>query len=130
MLGVLLAAAVQAPDDGLAGYWTNDRQSVVVLIARCGENRWCGTVQSASEKAQADAARGGTGTLVGTELMHEFAPVAPHRWKGILFVPDLDRRSKAELIQTSPDRIRVRGCAVGRLLCKSQLWLRTESPPR
>jgi len=123
-----LTILTEVPAAGLAGYWTNKAHSVVVLIAPCEQQKWCGTVASASDKAKADAARGGTASLVGTEIMHGFRPVSGSKWRGTLFVPDLNRRSKAELVQVSADRIRVRGCAVGRLLCKSQDWMRTEAP--
>ena len=130
MLPLLIAAAAQAADASLAGSWTNESGSVTVLVAPCGANVWCGTVQSASAKAQADAARGGTPNLVGTEILRNFRAVGPRRWKGSLFVPDLNKRSKAELVVLDATRIRVRGCAVGHLFCKSQTWVRTAPPPR
>jgi len=130
LLLLLVAAAAQATDSSLAGSWTNQSGSVIVLIAPCGQDAWCGTVQSASVRAQADAARGGTPNLVGTQILRNFRLVAPNRWKGSLFVPDLNKRSKAELIELDPGRIRIRGCAVGHLFCKSQLWVRTALPAR
>jgi uncharacterized protein (DUF2147 family) len=81
-------------------------------------------VASASDKAKADARRGGTPDLVGTELLHNFTATGPSRWKGSIFVPDIRRRSKAEIIQLDENRMRVRGCAVVRVLCKSQVWTR------
>jgi len=81
MLAALMIL-VEAPAAGLAGYWTNKAHSVVVLIAPCGEQKWCGTVASASDKAKADAARGGTARLVGAEIMHEFEAAARGRWRG------------------------------------------------
>jgi uncharacterized protein (DUF2147 family) len=127
MLGYLVAAAFfwRAVEPDLAGSWTNTAGTVVVLIAPCAEGGWCGTVQWASEKAKADAARAGTATLVGAEILHRFVPAGGKRWKGRLFVPDLRQRSKAEIRLVEPDRLRVRGCAVGGLICRSQLWTRT-----
>lgn len=128
-LVMTMGLAGQAPPTPpLLGYWTNEARSVVIMIAPCGDNRVCGTVQSASEKAQADAARGGTPKLIGAELLRSFAPVGPGRWKGRLFVPDLNQRSTAEIIQRDADRLQIRGCAVGRLLCESQTWFRTTEP--
>ena len=124
MLAVLLAVAVQASNANLLGYWTNESGSVVVLIAPCGTDAVCGTVKWASEKARADAQRGGTMSLIGTSLLTDFVPGARGRWRGTLFVPDLNKRSKAELERLDDDRIRIRGCAVGRLICKSQVWVR------
>ena len=124
---ILLFAAILAPNASsapLLGSWTNESGSVVVLIAPCGDDMLCGTVQSASEKARTDARRGGTPELVGTELLHEFVPSGTGRWKGTLFVPDVNKRSKAEIEQLDDNRLRVRGCAVGRILCRSQIWSR------
>jgi uncharacterized protein (DUF2147 family) len=128
MLLLLAPLLAQAPDQGLAGTWSNPKGSVVVLIAPCGEGLFCGKVQWASEKAQADTRRGGGGDLVGSELLHNFAPTGLSRWRGTLFVPDLNRRSKAEMVQVDADHIRVRGCAVGGLICKSEIWTRTARP--
>ena len=120
------ATAIQIATATLLGYWSNESESVVVLIAPCGATGFCGTVQSASDKAQADARRGGTANLIGAELLHEFVQVGPGRWRGILFVPDLRERSKAEIVLLDRGRLRVRGCAVGRILCKSQIWSRID----
>jgi uncharacterized protein (DUF2147 family) len=121
-------AAQDAPETSLSGYWTNSSRSVVILIASCGEDRFCGTVHSASEKAQADAARGGTTKLIGAELLNGFVLTRPGRWKGQLFIPDLNERSRADIVQLDSDRLRVRGCAVAGLLCRSQTWSRTTGP--
>lgn len=124
MFTLLLIFAAQGSENVLSGYWSNQTGSVTVLIAPCVQDGWCGTVQWASDKAKADAARHGTPTLVGTELLHGFIAVAPDRWKGRLFIPDMNRTSKAELRLVDPDRVRIRGCAVGGMVCKSQTWTR------
>jgi len=132
MITILLAALLVVDGDSAAllGSWTNESGSVVVLIASCGKSEaLCGTVQSASEKAKSDAKRGGTPELIGTELLHDFVPSGPGRWKGMLFVPDLHKRSKAEIEQLDDARLRVRGCALGRVLCRSQVWSRVPGPP-
>ena len=126
MLPLLALATIQASEQTLAGYWANAPTTVIVLIAPCADEGWCGTVQWASDKAKVDAAQRGTANLIGTELMHGFVAVAPARWKGRLFVPDLNKRSKAELRQLDANRLQVRGCAVGGLICKSQVWTRAE----
>lgn len=128
MLPLLALVTVQSSEQALAGYWANAPGSVIVLIAPCADEGWCATVRWASDKAKADAARRGTANLIGTELMHGFVAVGSERWKGSLFVPDLNKRSKAELRQIDANRLQVRGCAVGGLICKSQVWSRTEAP--
>jgi uncharacterized protein (DUF2147 family) len=99
---------------------------VIISIAPCGE-AMCGRVQWASDDAVADARRGGTDPLVGVELLSGFVAKDENRWKGRLFVPDLKRTSKAEVRQLGPDQVKVTGCAVGHLVCKSQVWTRTEA---
>lgn len=107
------------------GRWTNPKGSVTVVISACGE-AWCGTVVDASGKAKADAARGGTANLVGTQLMSGFTAAGEGKWKGRLFVPDINFRARAELRMIDQDRLSVRGCMAGKLLCKSQTWTRAD----
>lgn len=128
MNALLLVLAAQASALSPLGYWTNQRRTVTVQISPCGDARICGRVEWASGRARADASRGGTARLVGVQLLSDFVSIGPSRWKGILFVPDLNRRSKAELIQEDADHLRIKGCAVGRVLCKAQLWSRTTEP--
>lgn len=97
-----------------------------MTIAPCGE-ALCGHVEWASDKAQADARKGGTDPLVGVELLSGFVPKGEGRWRGRLFVPDLNNRSRAELRLLGPDQVKVTGCAIGRILCKSEVWTRTEA---
>jgi uncharacterized protein (DUF2147 family) len=108
------------------GRWENPGRSVIIAIAPCG-NEHCGIVEWASEKAEADARRGGTDPLVGAQLLSGLHSRSPGRWTGKLFIPDLNKRSKADLRWLGPDRLKVTGCAVGGILCKSQLWTRVES---
>ena len=124
LLALALLAAAQ--DVGPpTGRWKNPSGSVTVMIDACGE-AYCGTVTSASDQATADARRGGTETLVGTILMTGFKAAGPGKWRGRLFVPDLNRRSKAELRLLGPGQLKVTGCMVGRMVCKSQYWTRAD----
>ena len=131
-LFLMLAPVVASPHapvaTSLVGIWANPSGSVIVEIMHCGEVALCGRVNWASDKAKADARKGGTDPLIGTELLRDFTPSGADRWKGILFVPDLKRTTKADLLQIAPDRLKIRGCIVGRALCKSQIWTRTRAP--
>jgi uncharacterized protein (DUF2147 family) len=130
MLPHLLAIALtvtQPVPTGLDGHWTNPSGSVIISITPCNDT-FCGKVEWASEKAKADARKGGTDPLIGTELLKDIVPYGQGRWRAQLFVPDLNKTSKAELRLMDRDRLKVRGCAVGRVICKSQVWTRlTES---
>ncbi|HEV2044357.1 MAG TPA: DUF2147 domain-containing protein [Sphingomicrobium sp.] len=124
MLLALLAMIATDPAS-IEGHWKNPSGRVTVLIETCGED-YCGTVIAAAESARADARRGGTEQLVGTQLMTGFKPAGPGKWRGRMFVPDLNHRSKAELRMLGPNQLKVTGCAVGRMICKSQLWTRAD----
>ena len=114
------------PPGSLEGAWRNPRDSVIVRIAPCGDSL-CGRVEWASVKAQADARRGGTDPLVGVEVLSQFKARPNGRWKGKLFLPDLNKRTGAEIRPLGPDRLKVTGCAVGRLVCRSEIWTRAEA---
>jgi uncharacterized protein (DUF2147 family) len=109
------------------GQWRNPQGSVIVTIAPCGE-ALCGVVNWASDSAKADARRGGTDQLVGTEVLSQFSPHASGRWRGRLFVPDLNKRPKAEMRLVGSDQLKVTVCGAAGLLCKSQLWVRADQP--
>lgn len=129
MMQLLVALAtmlVQSSEPALEGNWRNPRGSVIISFAPCAE-AMCGRVQWASDKAIADARKGGTDPLIGIELLRDFVPKGEGRWKGRIFLPDLNRTSKAELRQLGPDQVKVSGCAVGRIICKSQVWTRAEA---
>jgi len=124
MLLTMLLLAVQDPAS-LTGHWKNPSGSVTVMIDSCGE-AICGTVTAATEQAKADARRGGTENLIGTQIMQAFTPAGPGKYKGRLFIPDMNHRNKAELTMIGNGQLKVTGCAVGRMICKSQVWTRAD----
>jgi uncharacterized protein (DUF2147 family) len=89
----------------------------------CGKGV-CGTVVWASPKAQADAKKGGTPTLIGTQLFREFKQVAPNAWSGRVFLPDMNRTFSGKITALDARTISGRGCLIGGFLCKSQTWRR------
>ena len=122
-----LAIVLQPGPVDPQGQWRNPQGSVIVSIAPCGD-ALCGVVNWASDSAKADARRGGTDQLVGTEVLSQFTPHAPARWRGRLFVPDLNKRPKAEMHLVGADELKVTICGAVGLVCKSQVWTRTRRP--
>ena len=123
LLTLMLIATGDAVEP--TGRWKNPSGSVIVAIDACGP-AYCGTVAWASDGAKADARKGGTASLVGTQLMTGFKAAGAAKWRGRLFIPDMNRRSKAELRLLGGGQLKVTGCAVGRVICKSQLWTRAD----
>ncbi len=124
-----IALAVVTPDEpaAIAGYWTNPKETVAIRLAPCG-HALCGRVIWASPSAMDDARRGGTADLVGTEIMRDMVAGQPGEWHGRIFVPDLNQTARAKLRLMGPNEIRVTGCRMGGLVCKTQIWRRLEDP--
>ncbi len=124
-LGILLAgqsAQAQSPTANAFGVWRNPKDNVRIEIRPCGAAA-CGTVIWASAKAQAKARAAGTDSLVGTQVLKDFE-LDERRgvWRGKVFVPELQRNFSGIAEPMDSGRLRAKGCVVGGLLCKSQVW--------
>lgn len=109
------------------GTWRNPKNSVHIQLRPCGAEI-CGYVVYASDKAEADARQGGSGKLVGQQLLRGFKVDDKGVGHGKVFVPDMNATfsGSAELIDART--LRAKGCLLGNLLCKSQLWTRVDAP--
>lgn len=117
--GALAASAARA--ETIHGTWENPTGDVRVVTAPCGAEL-CGKVSWASDLAKRDAAAGGTPQLVGTNLLRNYKATKPGHWKGQVFVPDLGDTFYSTIKQLDAQRIKISGCILGGLLCKSQIW--------
>ena len=117
------AFADEAPAPPVATEWRNPSNSVHVRIDKC-DGQLCGTVTWASAKAQADARRGGTQNLVGTRLFRNLEPAGPGKWRGKVFVPDIQRTFSGTLSFADPNTMVGKGCVLFGIICKSQTWSR------
>ncbi|WP_309087961.1 DUF2147 domain-containing protein [Phenylobacterium sp.] len=122
---VALAAPVaQAqPGSSIYGVWRNPKNSVHVDVRPCGTSA-CGYVVWADAEAQADARKGGTANLIGLQLFRNFNPQPNGRWRGKVFVPDLNATFSGTAELLAEDRLRARGCLIANIACKSQVWVR------
>lgn len=124
-----LAAPAYAGGDVTRSYgvWRNPRNTVHLEIKSCGQAT-CGTVVWASPKAEADARKSGTDTLIGKQLLRDFEAQDNDSLKGRVWVPTL----KITLVGTADiidaRTMRARGCVLGNLFCKSQIWTRLDGP--
>lgn len=109
------------------GVWRNPKNSVHIQLRPCGAEI-CGYVVYASDKAEADAREGGTGKLLGQQLLRSFKVDARGVGHGKVFVPDLNATFSGSAEMIDPRTLRAKGCLLGNLLCKSQLWTRVDPP--
>jgi uncharacterized protein (DUF2147 family) len=126
LLVALVAGLAAAPSAALAkapieGRWVNPKGSVTVRIASCGQG-YCGTVIDASAKAKATARKGGTPSLVGTEVMSDFRPRGDGTYAGRAFDPKRNIRASATIRITGASTLVVRGCLIKGVICKEQRW--------
>jgi len=128
ILGLLTATApagavTLASPPPVIGTWINPHHSVAVQTRMCG-TALCGRVVWASAKALQDAAEAGVGTLIGTELLRDYAPSVSGRWQGHVYVPDMGRIFQSTLVPQDRTALRISGCILGGLICKTQVWHR------
>ena len=123
VLPLLLLALLTPAPDALDGVWSNPRNTVHVRYEPCGGGAICGTVVWASDKAIADARRGGTQNLVGTRIFRNLYRSGPNSWKGKVFVPDINRTFSGS-VTVEGDTMIGRGCLLLGIGCKSQTWHR------
>ena len=123
MLATPLAAQAGGGALSPASEWRNPKDSVRIRFSPCGQDRVCGIVTWASDKAKADARRGGTPQLVGTNLFRNFQRVAPGQYKGHVFVPDMNRTFSGHM-EIKGDSMIGKGCVLAGLICKQQVWTR------
>ena len=121
--GFAMSAARAEPIHGtpIHGTWENPTGDVRVVTQPCG-TELCGKVSWASDLAKKDATAGGTPQLVGTSLLRNYRETKPGHWKGNVFVPDLGETYYSTIKQLDANRIKISGCILGGLLCKSQIW--------
>jgi uncharacterized protein (DUF2147 family) len=105
------------------GSWKNPKGTVIVRTDSCGANL-CGTVVWASPDAIADARDGGTGRLVGTQLLHQYHLDRPGHWTGDVYVPNMGRSFYSTIVQKGPNRLVIAGCIFHGFICRHQEWSR------
>jgi uncharacterized protein (DUF2147 family) len=121
------ARATARPADtagtAIIGRWINPYGSVVVETQPCGE-RLCGRVSWANPEAQQDARDSGIPSLIGTQLLEDYRPAGSRQWRGRVYVPDLGHSFQSTIVMEDTGTLRISGCILGGLICKSQRWRR------
>jgi uncharacterized protein (DUF2147 family) len=129
---VVLSGAVASADP--AGNWNTAEGKARVRIADCGGGL-CATVLSLKEP---NAPEGGpkldirnvdaskrTRPIVGISLLSGMAPQGD-QWLGKIYNPEDGKTYKAYMSEQGSDKLKVQGCALGGLICKTQIWTRAK----
>jgi uncharacterized protein (DUF2147 family) len=120
-----LTGAQSAPRAAIEGRWKNPIGSAIIEIAPCG-GTLCGKVVWASARGRREASKS-TSHVVGTTVLTGLRP-ARNRWTGSLFIPDDNIHVAARLQLLGNGALRLTGCAVAGLFCRSQIWTRADGP--
>lgn len=120
-----LAAAQPNAHAPIEGLWKNPIGSAIIAIAPCGDVL-CGKVVWASERGRREVAKT-TSHVVGTTVLTAVRPKG-NGWSGKLFIPDDNIHVSARLQLLTPARLKLTGCALAGLFCRSQIWTRTQEP--
>lgn len=109
------------------GIWTNPHGSVKVQTGPCAQGnagQLCGWVVWAAPQAEADARDGGGERLLGTELLRGYRAAGRGLYRGEVYVPDMGRTFASTIEQRGANDLKISGCILGGLICKSQDWHR------
>ena len=120
-------AAAQPAHPAVEGYWKNPIGSAIIEVAPCGRVL-CGKVVWASERGKREVA-GTTRHIVGTTVLTDVR-AENGRWAGRLFIPDDNIHVAARLQLIGPRHLKLTGCAIAGLICRSQVWTRADQPFR
>jgi uncharacterized protein (DUF2147 family) len=121
LLAVSIAAAPAAAQPSpFEGQWENPKHNMMVRVSRCGED-YCAVVIKASEKAQANARKGGTMHFIGTEILR-VRPASGGMLKGKAFDPETNMHVDATVRIIGPGVMDMKGCAFFGLVCEQQRW--------
>jgi uncharacterized protein (DUF2147 family) len=112
-----------APIEQVLGTWTNPKRTLAVRTEMCGV-QLCGSIVSATPKAQQDAREAGVDRLIGTQLLRDYRFTGKNQWSGTVYIPDMGRSFSSRIVQLSPRVLRISGCILKGLICRSQDWIR------
>jgi uncharacterized protein (DUF2147 family) len=126
LIGLIALTAVPAgaaDRDGVLGTWRNLRNTMHIEMYHCGDSI-CGRVAWANDEAIADARRGGTTKLIGTEIFRNFHQDSGGNWSGQVFVPDMNRTFSGTILVVDRNTLKGSGCLIGHFLCKAKTLVR------
>jgi uncharacterized protein (DUF2147 family) len=126
LFGSFLAlTAAQPAAAPIEGYWKNPIGSAIISVGPCGD-ALCGKVAWASARGQREVAKT-TSHVVGTTVLTGLRPKGK-RWTGSLYIPDDNIRVSAHLQLINSRQLKLTGCVVAGLFCRTQIWTRFEGP--
>ena len=107
------------------GVWKNPKNTVHMEIRPCGEAA-CGYVIWATPGADAASRRGSSKPIVGQQILRDFVWDKRGYFRGKVYAPDVNLTVSGAAEQIGADTLKARGCLLGKLVCKTQVWTRVQ----
>src|ERR1700738_600256 len=122
-LVLAVTAVQQEPRASIEGHWKNPIGSAIIAVVPCGD-ALCGKVVWTSARGQREVEKT-TSHIVGTTVLTDLKPAGKGWIGGKLFVPDDNIHVSAKLKLLNDRNLKLTGCSVFGLICRSQIWTRT-----
>lgn len=128
------AATATASAAEPTGNWLTEGGKATVRMANCGP-ALCGTIVSLKEpndpegkqmtdKNNEDASKRKR-PMVGIQIVLGMKPNGPNKWSGQVYNAEDGKTYSGNLVLQDSSSLKLEGCVLGGLICKSQLWTRT-----
>ena len=121
-LFALVAAPLVHAEGEVLGKWNTEKSEegawLTVDIQPCGD-KLCGTIVDAHEVKDA--------SIVGTEMIKGMQQKTDTAFgKGKIYAPDTKKWYKSKMKLKDTDTLKVSGCVLGGVICRSQTWTRAK----
>lgn len=116
------------------GTWVTEGGKSRVRVANCG-GAICGTIVALQEpndpatgkpktdKNNADASQRNR-PMIGVQIVLGMKPNGTDRWSGQVYNAEDGKTYSGNVTMSEANKLRLEGCALGGLVCKSQTWTR------
>ncbi|MBV5264305.1 DUF2147 domain-containing protein [Pinisolibacter aquiterrae] len=125
-MGVLLLAAGSASAGEATGVWMRSSGTSKIRIDKCGA-ALCGTVvwekSPRKDIYNPDAAKRDE-PITGRRILLGMKPSGEDKWKGEVYNAEDGKTYTGYITLTAPDQLKLQGCVLGGLICKSDTWSR------
>ncbi len=132
-LGVILglfgvSQAFAAAEDAI-GTWKDTETGAICSVFSCGGGICIKVVRPAKEFAKDDnnpdpALKGRS--MAGVTIMTGASKSGADRWTGKLYNGEDGGTYTGSIIVTSKDELKLQGCVLGGIICKSRIWHRAQ----
>ncbi|MGC1465421.1 MAG: DUF2147 domain-containing protein [Pseudolabrys sp.] len=118
------------------GKWYTAENRAQVRIVPCGHNNLCGDIVWLKESKDPQTGKPKTDInnpdsakrnrpLIGVRIVLGLTPSnTPDKWQGQVYNADDGRTYNGYLTMTSANTLKLQGCVLGGIFCKSQDWTR------